>query len=167
MGYVEDNLLQDEKILARAKIHWVILIYPIIFLLIGIFFAMIFHVSSPNGVPSNTDTIITSLICIWSWPIIGLITIIIAILIYLTTEFALTNKRVIAKVGILNQHSLEIMNNKIESIGVSRTILGRILNYGTITVVGSGGTKQSFKNIAKPMELRQKINMQVANSKQI
>jgi hypothetical protein len=47
------------------------------------------------------------------------------------------------------------MINKVESIDVNQPILGRILNYGTIIVVGSGGTKQSFKNIDKPMELRQ------------
>jgi uncharacterized membrane protein YdbT with pleckstrin-like domain len=161
MGYIEDNLLPDEKVIAKAKIHWIIFIMPIILLFIGLFFALISRVSSPTG----DDTLLFSLICIWSWPILGFITLLTAILVYFTTEFALTNKRVIAKAGILSQHSLEIVNNKIESITVSRSILGRILNYGTMTVIGSGGTRQSFKNIAQPMELRQKINTQIAISK--
>jgi len=161
MGYVEDNLLPDEKIIIKAKVHWIIFIFPTLLLLLGLLFALITRVSSPTG----NDTLLTSLICIWSWPIIGLFLLIVAILVYLTTEFALTNRRIIAKTGILNQRSQEIVTNKIESISVNRSIVGRIFNYGNIIVVGSGGTKQIFKNIAKPMELRHRINYEVTLTK--
>jgi len=161
MGYVEDNLLPDEKIIIKAKVHWIIFIFPTLLLVFGLLLALITRVSSPTG----NDTLLTSLVCIWSWPIIGLFTLIVAILVYLTTEFALTNRRIIAKTGILNQRSLEIVTNKIESISVNRSIVGRILNYGNIIVVGSGGTKQIIKTIAKPMELRHRINIEITTTK--
>jgi uncharacterized membrane protein YdbT with pleckstrin-like domain len=162
MGYVEDNLLPDEKIITKAKIHWEIFVYPVILFLIGLLWALLVRVSHQEGLPYSSGAVITELLCIWSLPLLGIIAIITAVLYYLTTEFALTDKRIIAKVGILNQHSLEIMIQKIESIVVSQPILGRILNYGTIVVIGSGGTRQSFKNISNPMQLRQRINLQIS-----
>jgi len=165
MGYVESNLLSDERIIEKAKIHWAIFVFPVLFLLLALFFALITRLSPPDGNAASTTSIMMSLVCIWSWPIIGIILLITSILVYFTTEFALTNKRIIAKLGILNQHSLEILINNIESIGVNQPILGRILDYGTITVVGSGGTRQSFTNISTPMKLRQNINIQIASNK--
>jgi len=47
--------------------------------------------------------------------------------------------------------------SKIESVNVDQSILGRILGYGTIRIVGSGGTKEEFPNIRKPLEFRKKF----------
>jgi uncharacterized membrane protein YdbT with pleckstrin-like domain len=44
--------------------------------------------------------------------------------------------------------------NKIESVNVDQGILGRILGYGTIRIVGSGGTRESFPKISKPLQFR-------------
>jgi uncharacterized membrane protein YdbT with pleckstrin-like domain len=73
-----------------------------------------------------------------------------------------SNKRVIAKTGFIRRRSLELLLTKIESLGVSQPIVGRIFNYGTITVTGTGGTKEPFKNIMNPMELRQVVNRQTS-----
>ena len=71
-----------------------------------------------------------------------------------TSEFAITNKRVIMKVGLIRRKALEMNLSKIESVNVDQTILGRILGYGTITIIGTGGTRESFARISKPMEFR-------------
>ena len=84
------------------------------------------------------------------------------IVAYLTTEFALTNKRIIAKTGIIRRRSLELFLQKVESIGVDQPILGRLLDYGTIVVTGTGGTKEPFHNIASPMELRKHVYAQIS-----
>jgi uncharacterized membrane protein YdbT with pleckstrin-like domain len=44
--------------------------------------------------------------------------------------------------------------SKIESVNVEQSIMGRILNYGSITIIGSGGTRETFHNIAHPLEFR-------------
>ena len=75
-----------------------------------------------------------------------------------TTELAITNRRVIAKTGFIRRHSLEILLPKIESVDVRQGILGRMLNFGTVTVTGTGGTRESFKAIAEPIVVRKKIN---------
>ena len=91
-----------------------------------------------------------------------LLSAISAVITYLTTEFALTNKRIIAKSGLVRRRSVELLLPKVESIGVDQPILGRILDYGTITVTGTGGTKEPFGTIAEPMELRKRVNAQIS-----
>ncbi len=72
-------------------------------------------------------------------------------------EFVVTNKRVVVKIGILSRHTLEMNLNKIESVNVEQSLIGRILGYGTITIIGTGGTHESFPNIARATEFRKKF----------
>ena len=81
---------------------------------------------------------------------------------YLTTEFALTDRRIIAKTGLVRRVSLELLLQKVESIGVSQPLMGRLFNYGTIVVSGTGGTRQAFPNITEPMGLRNQVNTRIA-----
>ena len=74
-----------------------------------------------------------------------------------TDEFAITNKRVIIKTGLISRKTFEMNHSKIESVNVDQSILGRILGYGTISIVGSGGTKEVFPNILKPLQFRKKF----------
>jgi uncharacterized membrane protein YdbT with pleckstrin-like domain len=85
----------------------------------------------------------------------ALLTLFIApIIAMLTNEFAITNKRVIIKEGLIARRTVEINLPKIESINVDQSILGRILGYGNMTVVGTGGTREEFLNISSPMQFR-------------
>lgn len=88
----------------------------------------------------------------------GLLTAFIAPLIdRYTSEFAITNKRVIIKIGLISRRTLEMNLSKIESVNVDQGILGRILDYGTIRIFGTGGTKESFPNIKQPIKFRKKF----------
>lgn len=75
-----------------------------------------------------------------------------------TSEFAVTNRRVIIKVGLVSRKTVELNLEKVESVGVEQTILGRLLGHGTIVVVGTGGTKEPFRGIADPMGFRRAVN---------
>ena len=72
-------------------------------------------------------------------------------------EFAITNKRVIIKTGLIARHTLELNLTKIESVNINQNIWGRILDYGSIQIIGTGGTKETFINIKKPLEFRRKF----------
>lgn len=74
-----------------------------------------------------------------------------------TSEFAITNKRIIIKVGLISRRTLEMNLSKIESVNVNQGILGRILGFGTIVVIGTGGTKEPFAQISDPMAFRKKF----------
>jgi uncharacterized membrane protein YdbT with pleckstrin-like domain len=75
-----------------------------------------------------------------------------------TSEFAVTNRRLVIKVGLVSRRTLELNLAKVESIGVDQSLFGRIFGFGTITVIGTGGTREPFKNIAHPLELRRAVN---------
>jgi len=73
------------------------------------------------------------------------------------SEFGITNKRLIIKTGILSRRTLELNLSKIESVNVNQSLLGRMLGYGSIGVIGTGGTKEYFVSIKNPLEFRRKF----------
>jgi uncharacterized membrane protein YdbT with pleckstrin-like domain len=76
---------------------------------------------------------------------------------YRFSEFAITSKRVIIKTGIINIDTFEMNLSKVETINVNQSILGRLLGYGDITIIGTGGSTKKFDNISNPMEFRKKF----------
>jgi len=70
------------------------------------------------------------------------------------SEFVITNRRIIIKTGFIGRRTFEMNLSKIETVNVDQSIMARIFNYGIITIIGTGGTKEIFHNIAKPLEFR-------------
>jgi len=70
------------------------------------------------------------------------------------SEFVITNRRIIIKTGFIARETFEMNLSKIESVNVDQSFMGRILNYGSITIIGSGGTRESFHKISRPMAFR-------------
>ena len=71
-----------------------------------------------------------------------------------TSEYAITNKRVIIKIGLISRKTLEMNLSKIESVNVDQSIFGRLLGYGAITIIGTGGTRETFSALANPIQFR-------------
>jgi len=154
MGYIEENLISGERLLYKAKLHWGAFVWPAINISLG-FLIIILGFASDEAL---------GLSCFgWIIMLSGLFLAARTGLSFISTEFGLTDRRIIAKTGIIRRDSLELMLSKVEGISVSQPIFGRLLGYGTIQVSGSGGTKQKFPNIAEPMELRRRVNDQLAN----
>ncbi len=84
----------------------------------------------------------------------GLILWIAAWIIYISTELAITNKRIISKKGLIQRQTVEMFLEKIESIQVDQGVLGRVFNFGSITIAGTGGDKSPINNISDPIEFR-------------
>jgi len=83
---------------------------------------------------------------------------------YWTSEFAVTNKRVIMKVGLIRRETLELNLQRIESLNVDQSLMGRLLGYGTITIIGTGGTREPFPRIAHPLEFLKAVQEQLSRS---
>lgn len=92
--------------------------------------------------------------------IIGIFTIIPVLIRSLTTEMVVTNKRVIMKQGLISRKTLEMALGKIETVGVDQGFWARIFGYGTLTIVGTGGTKEAFPWVAHPLKFRQAVQHQ-------
>ena len=148
MSYVEKHLMPGEQIEYRANLHWLVFLLPILLFIpaIWLFF-----------VGGNIAKFLALIL------IVGvLVTGLIAVIERRTSEFAVTNKRVLIKTGLIRRHSLETLLSKIESIGVAQSILGRILGFGTIVISGTGGSKEPFHKIADPMQFRRRVQEQIA-----
>ena len=72
----------------------------------------------------------------------------------LSTEIAVTDRRIIFKQGLVRRHTVEMNMTKIESVDVNQSILGRILNYGDVTILGVGEGRETIKTIASPLAFR-------------
>lgn len=72
-----------------------------------------------------------------------------------SSEFVVTNKRIVIKDGVFSTHTLEMNIGKVETIRVDRSFIGTVLGFGDVLVVGTGGSKEKFSKVAKPMKLRQ------------
>ncbi|MBP8666469.1 MAG: PH domain-containing protein [Syntrophaceae bacterium] len=75
----------------------------------------------------------------------------------MTSEFVITNKRLIMKTGLISRKTFEMNLQKIESVNVDQSFLGRILGFGAVTIIGTGGSKESFSDISKPLLFRRKF----------
>jgi uncharacterized membrane protein YdbT with pleckstrin-like domain len=74
-----------------------------------------------------------------------------------TTEIAVTNLRVIYAQGFVQRRSVEIHMDKVESVDVDQSVLGRVLDYGTVTVRGTGATLEPFRDIDRPIDFRNQV----------
>jgi uncharacterized membrane protein YdbT with pleckstrin-like domain len=156
MGYVEENLLKDEIIAFRGRLHWIVLFWPVAvavpFGLFGLSTTLMGVAGSSTGVAGTGVALL----------LVGCLSIGLGIGRIKSAEFAVTNKRVILKYGLVQRRTAEMFLQKIESVGVDQGVLGRILNYGTVTVRGSGGTLEPFGNVAHPLEFRREVQERVS-----
>jgi uncharacterized membrane protein YdbT with pleckstrin-like domain len=90
--------------------------------------------------------------------IIALIVLVAPFIARGATELVITNKRLIAKYGLVSTHSIEIRFDKIETVRVSQGLMGRILNYGDIIVTGTGSTFDPIRGIASATRFRTALN---------
>ncbi|HLK10377.1 MAG TPA: PH domain-containing protein [Candidatus Binatia bacterium] len=74
-----------------------------------------------------------------------------------TSEFAVTDRRVLVKVGLVSVHTVELLLQKVETIGVDQTFVGRLLGYGTLRITGTGGTVETFPLVSAPFALRDAV----------
>ena len=142
MSYIQDNLMPGEEVIYRAKLHGIIFIRPVVWFSISLFFF--------------TSAVIGEIVFL-----ISLISLFRALVTYLYSEFGITDKRIIGKVGFIRRTSLDVFLIKVESIQVKQGIFGRILGYGSITITGTGGVRNPFRKISYPLEFRKKVQEQI------
>lgn len=148
MSYLDKNLLPGEKVLFRTKKHLIIFAYPVFWSL----FCMVvsYYVYS--------DPLVNKLL--WAFWLVALILWLYIWLEYTTSEFVVTDKRVMMKEGFFNRHTNEMRISTISQVNVDQTILGQILNYGMVSI-NAFGAFDSFTVISRPFLFQKVINEQV------
>ena len=162
MTYVESHLAAGETVIYQTRLHWIVMLGHIVLgcLLLGLpGVFLLYYAASQAGIESKTLHImegggVVLLVC-------GVVAILMGMVRRNATEMALTNRRVVIKTGLVGRTTIEMLLNKVESIEVSETVLGRMLGYGTIVVIGTGGTPEPFHRVAHPLEFRSKVQQQI------
>src|SRR5271169_7016004 len=145
MSYIDGNLLQGEQVIYRTRLHCLIFLGPVLFIVVVLlpiaWFLALGTWSSYAWVPLA----------------LGVMILLAAIIRRRSSDFAVTNKRVMTKVGVFQTRSIELLLGKIEAIAVEQSMMGRIFGYGDIVITGSGGTQEGFSQIQSPLAFRNAV----------
>jgi uncharacterized membrane protein YdbT with pleckstrin-like domain len=152
MRYVRRVLQPGETIVYAARLHWVVYLRTIMLLTICILLVAVAVTTSDH---QNVSLALGIAAIIFA--LLGLSAGLRAFIRRTTTELAVTDHRVIYKAGLLARHTIEMNRDKVESVDVDQTLLGRIFGYGTVTVRGTGGSLEPLRNIGDPLTFRSRI----------
>lgn len=153
-AYTAATLQFDERPLHQTTIHWMALSGPVI----GAFLCLIVIV--PIAMLAAWRDFY------WAWflVVIPLGILVSAAVTVRTSEVVITDRRVLIKVGFIQRHTFEMFISKIESVAVFQSMLGRLFNYGTVEIRGTGGSSESFATIAEPLPFRDAIQLVQSSS---
>lgn len=152
MSYVQHVLRPGEEIMHSTQLHWIIYLPGLVVLIPAvIIYAVSFAPDIDNNVRFTVSVTGTALLAI------AVVLLFVAWFRRWTTEFAITSRRIIYKRGFIWRRTIEMQMDKVESVDVHQSILGRILNFGTITVRGVGVGIEPLPKIAAPIEFRHHV----------
>ena len=152
--YIENTIQLDEDIIISPKLHWAVYMDTYIQLsLLYLIFCNVMDSYMAGNLPfrhlfEQSQTIIGVAI---------LLRIIYRFVCNYSIEMAVTNYRVVYKIGIFNVRTQELANEKTESVSVHQSLLGRILNYGDIYFSGTGTSKLVFAKVYAPWWIKSKV----------
>jgi uncharacterized membrane protein YdbT with pleckstrin-like domain len=149
LGHYVDKVLQPgERILYRASLNWILYAPGVSLWVVAL---ALYLFPSIGGLATFLN---------WCALLVflgGLFVIARAWFEWWTTEIAVTDRRVIYKTGFISRKTTEMHMDKVESVDVDQSVLGRILDYGNVMVRGTGSGLSPIKNVDAPLELRNHI----------
>jgi membrane protein YdbS with pleckstrin-like domain len=148
MRYIERVLQPGESLIHASKIHWIIYIPGVAVVLAGI---AVFIVAL--GHPSQLFWLALFIGCF----AIGFFLLFLAWFKRWTTEIDVTDRRIVYKRGFIWRHTVEMNMDKVESVDVEQSLLGRLFGYGDITIRGTGIGLEPLRNIEAPLQFRNTV----------
>ena len=142
-SYVRSNLIAGEEVVYETGLHPIVYLSPAALIFGGIVLGSVVN-PSIGAVLLGFGVLALGGAWLRQW----------------ASEFAVTNRRVIVKLGFISRRTIEINLSKVESVEVNQDIFGRLFNYGTITVIGTGGTHEPFALINDPLAFRRAVQSQ-------
>lgn len=162
MTYVTSNMVPGETLIYETRLHWIVMLGHLVVgcLLLSVPGVLLLVYALSHASMDTTDLhlmeagSVALLVC-------GLVVILMGMVRRNATEMAVTNHRVVIKTGLMSRTTIEMLLNKVESIEISETAVGRMLGYGTIVMIGTGGTPEPFHKMAHPLEFRSHVQQQI------
>jgi uncharacterized membrane protein YdbT with pleckstrin-like domain len=149
MSYVERVLQPGEVVRHTASIHWIVYWPGAVCALAALF---IYGYAETHAQGSLFWQVVAALL-----GIIALFLLVPEWFKWWTTEIAVTNRRIIFKQGFIRRNTVEMHMDKVESVDVDQSIVGRLLNYGDVIVKGTGTGFEPLTTIRAPLDLRNHV----------
>jgi uncharacterized membrane protein YdbT with pleckstrin-like domain len=149
--YIDEILQPGEKVLYSTNAHWIFYLPAIGAWILALVLLVLSRATTTEGI---------ILLCLSAAVVVALAALYWTIKAWFhrwTTETDVTNMRVVHKTGFIKRRTFEMSLDKVESVDVNQSILGRILNYGSVTVRGVGEGAETIDMIASPLEFRSHI----------
>jgi uncharacterized membrane protein YdbT with pleckstrin-like domain len=149
--YIDDILQPGEKVLYSTNAHWIFYLPAIAAWIVAAVFFVLSRTSTTESIVLlylSASAVAAIAALYWSFT---------AWFHRWTTETDVTNLRVVHKTGFIKRRTFEMSLDKVESVDVNQSILGRMLNYGNVTVRGVGEGSETIDTIASPLEFRNHI----------
>jgi uncharacterized membrane protein YdbT with pleckstrin-like domain len=149
--YIDEILQPGEKVLYSTNAHWMFYLPAIAAWVVALILLILSRATTTEGIV---------LLCLSAAAVVAIAGLYWSAKAWFhrwTTETDVTNLRVIHKTGFITRKTFEMSLDKVESVDVNQSILGRILNYGDVTILGVGEGKQTISTIASPLAFRNSI----------
>ena len=152
MAYIDEILEPGEKVVFKTRLSWTLYGSAIVYALLALALTVLSTTVAGLGVIAFVIAALAALTAL-----AALFGFLRAWFRRWTTEIAVTDRRVVLKRGFIRRHTVEMNMQKVESVDVDQTQLGRIFNYGAVTIRGTGSTLESLRMIDHPLKLRSAI----------
>ena len=149
--YIDEILQPGEKVLYSTNAHWMFYLPAIAAWIVALVLLILSRTTITEGI---------ILLCLSASAIVAIAALYWTVKAWFhrwTTETDVTNLRVVHKTGFIKRRTFEMSLDKVESVDVNQSILGRLLNYGDVTILGVGEGKQIISTIASPLAFRNSI----------
>jgi len=149
--YIDEILQPGERVLYSTNAHWIFYLPAIAAWIVALFLFLLSR-------QTVTESLV--LLCLSAAAVVAVIALYWTVRGWFhrwTTETDVTNLRVVHKTGFIKRRTFEMSLDKVESVDVDQSILGRMLNYGNVTVRGVGEGAETIDTIASPLDFRNHI----------
>src|SRR6516225_10429305 len=146
--YIDEILQPGEKVLYSTNLHWVFYWRAIAAWIFALVLLVLSRLTTTEGL---------ILLCFSASAVVALAALYWTMTAWFhrwTTETDVTNLRVVHKAGFIKRRTFEMSLDKVESVDVNQSILGRLLNYGDVTILGVGEGRETIATIASPLAFR-------------
>jgi uncharacterized membrane protein YdbT with pleckstrin-like domain len=151
VSYVRHVLQKDEVVRFATTVHWLVYLRGLVVLALAILGWIFYSAAAPGPLQSLLYVVTVALLAA------AVVLLFVAWFQRWTTEIAVTNRRIIYKRGFISRLTFEINLDKVESVDVIQSILGRLFDYGDIVIMGVGEGKQWLHKVGAPIELRNHV----------
>jgi uncharacterized membrane protein YdbT with pleckstrin-like domain len=149
--YIDEILQPGEKVLYSTNAHWMFYLPAIAAWIVALVLLILSRTTITEGI---------ILLCLSASAIVAIVALYWTVKAWFhrfTTETDVTNLRVVHKTGFIKRRTFEMALDKVESVDVNQSILGRLLNYGDVTILGVGEGRETISTIASPLQFRNSI----------